>query len=90
MVAGLGMLDAALCVLSVKLKKPALIAFFAVSFVCSMGMGYLSTRDFSQASMNWIAEGVNALGQCALLLGVGLLHKRGLAALKLEKGESNA
>ena len=85
MVLGLGLVDAALCVLSVKLKKPALIALFAVSFVCSMGMGYLSTRDFSQASMNWIAEGVNALGQCALLLGVGLLHKHGLAALRLEK-----
>ena len=60
MVAGLGMMDAVLCILSAKLKKPWLIAVFAVSFLCSLGMGYLSSKDFAQAAMNWIAEGVNA------------------------------
>ena len=86
MVLGLGMLDAVLCVLSVKLKKPALIVLFVLSFVCSLGMGYLSTKDFAQASMNWIAEGVNVVGQGALLVGAVLLHKNGLAALKLRNG----
>jgi len=56
-----------------------------LSFVCSLGMGYLSTRDFAQASTNWIAEGVNVVGQGALLVGALLLHKRGLAALQLRK-----
>ena len=88
MVAGLGILDAVLCVLSVKQKKPWLIAVFVLSFVCSLCMGYLSSQDFAEASMNWIAEGVNVVGQGTLLLGVFLLHKSGLADLRLHGGES--
>ena len=88
MVAGLGLMDAELCILSAKLKKPALIAIFALSFVCSLGMGYLSSQDFAEASMNWIAEGVNVAGQGSLLIGVLLLHKKGLAQLKLRGGET--
>lgn len=83
MVAGLGLIDAVLCILAVKLKKPALIAIFVVSFVCSLGMGYLSSKDFAEASMNWIAEGVNVVGQGALFAGAYLLHKNGLKELKL-------
>ena len=45
----------------------------------NFGMGYLSSRNFDNAAMNWIAEGVNSVGQCALLLGAVLLHKSGLA-----------
>ncbi len=85
MVAGLGLLDAVLCLLSVKLKKPALIALFALSFVCSLGMGYLSSKDFAEASMNWIAEGVNVVGQGSLLAGALILHKAGLSELVLEE-----
>lgn len=87
MVAGLGIMDVVLCVLSVKLKKPALIAVFVLSFVCSLCMGYLSSQDFAEASMNWIAEGVNVVGQGTLLLGAVLLHKNGLVDLKLHGGE---
>ena len=85
MVLGLGFLDAGLCIISKKMKKPAIIAIFAVSFVCCLGMGYLSSKDFEKASMNWIAEGVNFVGQGLFLLGVWMLHKAGLADLKLEK-----
>ena len=85
MVLGLGMLDAALCVLAGKLKKLRLTPLFVLSFLCSMAMGYLSTRDFTAASMNWIAEAVNVLGQGCLLLGAWLLHQNGLPALKLER-----
>lgn len=84
MVSGLGFLDAGLCILSKKLKKPVLIAIFAVSFVCCLGMGYLSSKDFSKASMNWIAEGVNFCGQGLFLLGVWMLHKAGLKDLALK------
>lgn len=87
MVVGLGMMDAVLCILSVKLKKPLLILLFAVSFVSSLCMGYLSSRDFTQASMNWIAEGINILGQGALLAGAILLHRGGLGKLRLEGRE---
>lgn len=85
MIAGLGILDAVLCILSVKLKTPALITLFVISFVCSLGMGYLSSQDFTQSLMNWIAEGVNVVGQGALLAGVILLHKNGLADLRLHE-----
>lgn len=85
MVAGLGCLDAGLCVLAKKMKKPAVIAIFVLSFVCCLGMGYLSTKDFEQASMNWIAEFVNFFGQGLFLLGVWMLHKAGLAELELDK-----
>ena len=84
MVAGLGVMDVVLCILAKKMKKPWLIALFILSFVCSLGMGYLSTKDFAKASMNWIAEGVNVVGQGTLLLGVYLMDKNGLKNLKLE------
>ena len=87
MVAGLGIMDVVLCALAARLKKPGLIAVFAVSFLCSLCMGYLSSQDFAQASMNWIAEGVNVIGQGTLLLGAVLLHRSGLADLKL-RGET--
>ena len=85
MVAGLGCLDAGLCILAKKMKKPAVIAIFVVSFVCCLGMGYLSTKDFEEAAMNWIAEGVNFCGQGLFLLGTWMLHKAGLADLELDK-----
>jgi hypothetical protein len=88
MVAGLGIMDVVLCVLSAKLKKPWLIAIFALSFVCSLCMGYLSSQDFAEAAMNWIAEGVNVVGQGTLLLGAILLHKSGLAELELNGGKT--
>ena len=83
MVAGLGIMDTVLCIIAAKMKKPWLIAIFALSFICSLCMGYLSSQNFADAAMNWIAEGVNVVGQGALLSGVILLHKSGLADLKL-------
>ena len=88
MVAGLGIMDTVLCILAKKLKKPWVIAILVVSFVCSLGMGYLSSKDFAEAAMNWIAEGVNVVGQGALLVSTILLHKNGLADLELRKGEN--
>lgn len=85
MVAGLGLMDVGLCILAKKLKKPAVIAIFVLSFVCCLGMGYLSTKDFEKASMNWIAEGVNFCGQGLFLLGAWMLHKAGLSELELKK-----
>ena len=88
MVAGLGIMDAVLCILAVKMKKPYLIAIFALSFICSLCMGYLSSQNFAEAAMNWIAEGVNVVGQGALLAGAYLLHKNGLADFEMCEGES--
>ena len=83
MVAGLACMNAGLSYVAVKMKKPAAVVYFAITFVCCMGMGYLSSQDFAQASMNWIAEGVNTVGQGALLLGAVTLHRAGLARWEL-------
>lgn len=85
MVAGLGCMNAGLCVLAKRLKKPAAIVLFVLAFICSLCMGYLSSRDFAQASMNWIAEGVNVVGQGCFMAGVIMLHKAGLAECRLER-----
>ena len=88
MILGIGMINASLCVLAKKIKKPGLIVLFVLAFLCMLGMGYLSTRNFEKASMNWIAECVNVAGEGLLLLGVLLMHKNGLAALRLHGGET--
>ena len=74
----LGM-SAGLVWIASKVKKKA-IPLFIVAFVCSMMMGYLSSRDFAQASMHWIAQSVNTVGQLLLIVGARMLHKAGLAA----------
>ena len=78
MVLGLGMMDAGLCYLAAKLKKSKIIVIYVISFVCCLAMGYLSSRDFTQASMNWIAQGINVVGQGCFLLGALSLKKAGL------------
>jgi hypothetical protein len=83
MVAGLGLLDAVLCVLAAKLKKGGAVIIFILSFICSLCMGYLSSQDFAEAIWNWIAEAINVIGQGTLLIGVVMLHKNGLKELKL-------
>ena len=88
MILGIGMINASLCVLAKKIKKPGLIVLFVLAFLCMLGMGYLSTRNFENASMNWIAECVNVVGEGLLLLGALLMHKNGLAALRLHGGET--
>jgi len=74
----LGM-SAGLVYLARKVKKAA-IPLFILSFVFSMMMGYLSSRDFAQASMHWVAQSVNTVGQALLFIGALLLHKAGLSA----------
>ncbi len=83
MVAGLGCMDAVLCYLAVKVKKPAAIALFVLAFLCSLCMGYLSSRDFTEAAMNWIAQGINVVGQGCFMGGALLLHKAGLEQYEL-------
>ncbi len=86
MVTGLGMVSTVLCILAARLKKSPAMVCFIVAFVCSMCMGYLSSQDFTQAFMNWMAEIINIVGQGALLTGTVILHKAGLAQISLKKG----
>ena len=69
--------SAGLVYIARKVKKAA-IPLFILAFVFSMMMGYLSSRDFAQASMHWIAQSVNTVGQGLLFWGALLLRKAGL------------
>jgi len=82
MVLGLGGLRAGLSVLAAKMKKRGTIVLFVLSFVCAMGMGYMSSQDSTQAWVNWTEQGINCVSQGCLFAGVWLLHKSGLAQLK--------
>ena len=82
MVIGLGAMDAALCFLSNKLKQRKALVLFIISFFLCLCMGYLSSRDFDKAFMNWLAQGINVLGQGCFYLGARALHKGGLQEYK--------
>ena len=80
---GIIAIGSVLSALAAKMKKKALIPLFVLAIVGMLGMGYLSSKDFAQVSMNWIAEGVNTFAQSMLLIGVLSLHRAGLKELKL-------
>ena len=82
MVIGLGAMDAALCFLANKLKQRKALFLFIISFFLCLCMGYLSSRDFDKAFMNWLAQGINVLGQGCSYLGARFLHKGGLQEYK--------
>lgn len=75
MVLGVAVLDASLCVVAKRRKCVGAIVLFVISFVFIMGMGYLSGRDFTDPAMNWLAEGVNTIGQGSFLAAALLLKK---------------
>ena len=85
MVAGLGCMDFGLSALALRLKQKKAVILFAVSFVCCLCMGYLSAQDFTQSFMNWLAQGINVVGQGTFLAAVFMLHKAGLKELTWEK-----
>ena len=69
------MLNGGLAVFSAKRGKKGACVIFAAAFILMLGMGYLSSKDFTQASMNWIAQGVNIVGQGCFLAGSLMLKK---------------
>jgi len=85
MVLGLGSICTCLSILSAKMKKHSAIMIFALSFVCSMGMGYMSSQDSTSAIINWIEQGINCVGQGLFLWGTVVLHKADLKTFKLQK-----
>ena len=83
MVVGLGGLCTGLSVLAVKMKKGAVMVLFILSFVCAMGMGYMSSQDSTLAWVNWAEQSINVVSQLALMVGVVILHKAGLKEIQL-------
>ena len=76
MVLGVGLMTGSLAVQAGREKKKAAGILFIVAFVGCLAMGYLSSRDFTGAAMNWIAQGVNIVAQGSLLAGVLLLRRK--------------
>ena len=78
MVLGLAGICTVLSIVAVKMKKKHAVIFFILSFVCSMGMGYMASHDSTSAIVNWIEQGINCVGQGMMFAGAWTLHKGGL------------
>ena len=78
MTLGLGGMCTALSILAARKKQWLVMLLFILSFLCAMGMGALSSQDMSLAWVNWTEQGINALSQLCLMLGVIFLRKKGL------------
>ena len=79
MVAGVALMDFSLAKIARKRGAALAATLFAVSFVFALGMGYLSSKDFANPAMNWIAEGVNVCGQAIFLVASIILARKGTA-----------
>ena len=78
-VLGLGGTQFILSTKAHKMKKPVAIICFVISFIFMLGMGYLGSKFDDSSSMHWTAQLTNIISQGALLIGVMIMHKAGLA-----------
>lgn len=81
MVIGVGAMDASFAYLANQLKKRNALALIIISFFSLLIMGYLSSKNFDKAYMNWIVQGINLAGQLCLYFAARIMHKAGLANL---------
>lgn len=79
MVAGVALMDFSLARIARKRGVALAATLFIVSFAFTLGMGYLSSKDFANPAMNWIAEGVNMCGQALFLVVSIMLARKGAA-----------
>ena len=85
MVVGLGGICAVMSILAARMKKKGTIVLFVLSFVCAMGMGYMSSQDSTLAWVNWVEQSINTVSQLCLMIGTMKLHKAGLAEYKFRE-----
>lgn len=83
-IVGMCAVYSSLCKYASKLKCTKAIVMLVISFFLYLGMGYLSSKDFDSAKMNWIAQCLNTSAQALYLLGALMLHEAGLGKLKNE------
>ena len=88
MVVGLGGMCAVMSILAARMKKKGTIVLFAASFVCAMGMGYMSSQDSTLAWVNSVEQSINTVSQLCLMLGTIVLHKAGLASYRFEEAKA--
>ena len=79
MVAGVALMDFSLAKIARRRGAALAATLFIVSFVFAPGMGFLSSKDFANPAMNWIAEGVNVCGQAIFLVASIILARKGAA-----------
>ena len=89
LIIGTAGLSSALAIISAKMKKVLPTILFVVYFIIMLGMGYLSSRDFTEPLWNWVGEGMNILGQLSFLAAVLMLDKSGLFTFELAKSKNN-
>lgn len=77
MVLGLCGMFLGLSVEAKRRKKKSAMVLFIITFVFMLMMGYLSSKNFEKASMNWISEGVNVVGWSIFLMGSRILTGAG-------------
>lgn len=82
MVLGALGLCVSLTIIALRMKKRSAAILFLLAFVFMMMMGYLSSRDFAEPLMNWMAEGVNVVGQGMMLFALHILHRAGLGQVR--------
>lgn len=82
MIVGVVALCGSLTVISAKMKKYGTMIIFILSVLFMLTMGYLSTKDFEQSYINWIAQGVNIVGEGLFLIGAVSLKRSGLKEFK--------
>ena len=87
MVVGLGGICAVMSILAARMKKKGTIVLFVLSFVCAMGMGYMSSQDSTLAWVNWVEQSINTVSQLCLMIGTIVLHKAGLPAYRFEEAK---
>lgn len=85
MCSGIAVMGTVLSIVAAKMKQKKAIPLFIFTIIGLFMMGYLSSKDFEQPILNWMAELVNTLAQSAFLGGTLILHKAGLADFKLKK-----
>lgn len=79
MVVGVAAMDLSLAKLSKQRGKGSASVIFIISFAFTLVMGYLSSKDFSDSLMNWVAEGVNIAGQGLFLVAsimLAMAHRK--------------
>lgn len=84
MVLGLGVAWISLARIARKIKRTNAMVFYLLSFVCMLGMGYLSSKDFTNPLFNWIGEGINVIGMALFLLATRICHNAGLSTAKIK------
>lgn len=68
--------------LSFKCKIPSSGVLYIITFILLMGMGYMNTKDFSNAATHWATESLNIVAHIFMLLASVTLRKKSNGHLK--------